>query len=174
MKNFKDQAQDMMGKKIKGYMADGGHADEAQDKALIKGMVKPLAMKKGYADGGMIDGGMAKMNLGKSGHKRGGKGKKGGTHVNVIVAGGGPKPPMAGPGPMAAPDAGPLPGGPGAGAMPPAPPPGAGSVPGGPMPPMRKGGAVKRASGGRVGGIKDGAGGGKGRLEKIKAYGDKA
>jgi hypothetical protein len=99
---------------------------------------------------------------GRLARARGGKAK--GTNVNIIIApgGGGPKPmPMGAP--MGAGPNGPV--GLHQGAPPPmAPPPGA-APPMGPPPMGRK-------SGGRTNyPIKDGAGGGKGRLEKIRAYG---
>jgi hypothetical protein len=82
------------------------------------------------------------------------KGKKGATHVNVIVAPQGGQPPMAGPSPQLAglagmkpPMAPPMAPPPGAGAPPPMMPPGAGAPPGGPpMPP----GMMPRAKGGKV------------------------
>jgi hypothetical protein len=81
------------------------------------------------------------------------KGKKGSTHVNVIVAPQGGQPPMAGPSPQLAglagmkpPMAPPMAPPSGAGAPPPMMPPGAGVPPGGPMPP----GMMPRAKGGRV------------------------
>jgi hypothetical protein len=103
--------------------------------------------------------------------------KKGaGNHVNVIVAGGGgqPRPQMPMPVPAAGAPMGARP------PMPPMPPPGpvaagmGGAGAPGPMMPPRPGmGAMPiRAKGGRVSyPLHDGAGGGEGRLQKIKAYG---
>lgn len=95
---------------------------------------------------------------GRLARARGGKAK--GTNVNIIIApSGGAKPPM----PMPMP--GPPPGGPAGlhqGAPPPMAPPGA-------APPMAP--PMPRKSGGRAYPIKDAAGGGKGRLEKVRAYG---
>lgn len=67
-------------------MARGGHPDEAADRKLIKGMVKPKALK--------IDGGKSMGRLDK--YARGGAVKKGATNVNVIIApqGGAGMPPM--------------------------------------------------------------------------------
>lgn len=138
------------------------------------------------AEGISASGSPAKPSLARPSRKVGkgkAKGKDGKTHINVIVApqsGASPGGPAPGPGPMAGPPPGPPP-------PMPMPPPGAG--PGGPPmpPPMRaKGGVVYRKKGGRVGtaecrsvggpasppkGFDAGAGGGKGRMEKIKKYG---
>ena len=130
------------------------------------------APRQGYATGGSVgslnkdgpalseglaaSGAPAKRSLARPGRKIGkgaGKKKDAKTNINVIVAPSAPK--EAGPGPMP-PMGGPPPG-------PPMPPPGAG----GPPMPMR-------ASGGAVGGLKNkdgGAGGGLGRLAKIRKYG---
>lgn len=177
--------------KLGGHMK--GHADEAEDKVLIKRMVKKPALK--LKSGGVAEGDESKPRadrLARGGKPKHAKGKAH-TQVNVIVGGGRPKPvPVPVPKPV------PVPVDPnamaGAGAMPP---PGAGA---GPMPPsgapmgLKRGG---RAAGGdcdsqrdSIRGIADGqfkkggrtkekfpvpmefgAGGGKGRLEKIKDYG---
>ena len=132
------------------------HSDEAEDRALVKKMVKPEDLRKGYASGGAV------------------KGKKG-TTVNVIIApqgGAGGTPPGAMP-----PPSGPMQPPPGMipppGAMPPKPPmAGApGLPPGAGAPPM-----MARKDGGRTPDypIKDGAGSGEGRLEKERAYGANA
>jgi len=121
---------------------------------------------------------------GRLARKTGGRASKGKMNVNIII-GAGPKGP-AGPGGMGPADGGmgapvgmrqglnpPMPP-PGPAGAPPAPPMGPGAMPPGGMPP----GAppmMGRKSGGRVSyPLKDGAGGGLGRLQKIKAYGDEA
>jgi hypothetical protein len=130
--------------------------------------------KKRADGGGVYD---PNIKLGpRDGYAKGGK-TKGRTNINIIIgnpggasppdAGGGPPPPLAGPPP--GPGAVPVP--------PPAPPPGmpmGGPPPGGAPPPMPMpppGGPMGRKHGGRAYPIDDGSGGGKGRLQKIKAYG---
>ena len=171
------------------------HDDEAEDKKLIKKVVKKDAIKHGMKHGGEAhaeDCRCAKCMGGRTKRASGGRtsvsdgelegtrptggrlAKKGGGSVVIVNIGKksmGDEPsgaPMGGlpPPPMALPPAalGMPPSGPAGG--PPMPPP----PMGGGMPPM-----MPRKSGGRVRyPIHDGAGGGKGRLQKIKAYGDKA
>lgn len=131
-------------KKLFGKFAKGGavHADEAEDKKLIKKEVKAEMRAEGHK---------GKARLDK--HARGGKVKHGGakhhTKINIVVApkAGGDMPPP-GAGPMAPPPGPPMPpkgpmmpppGGPMAGGMPPGGPPG--------MPGMKRGGGVKPKSG---------------------------
>lgn len=143
----------------------GGGSSPPRQHYASGGVVAKSGSNPALAEGIAASGSPAKPNTSKPGRKAKGKnaGKKG-TNVNVIVMPkGDDKPPMP---PM--PPVIPMPEGPPPMPMPPV---GAGPVgppPGGPpMPPMR-------ATGGRV--VKApkmdaGAGGAKGRLEKIKAYG---
>lgn len=176
-----------------GTYAKGGavHKDEAEDKALIKKMVKKKDLKpEKKAEGGFVHGGMPKKRLdkisrqtakgdantsmpfptGKEKFAKGGAAKgKGKTQVNVII-GHSPQPPMGGTS-MAPP---PPPNTP----MPPRPmmpPPGVGGPPpaghGAALPPGA--GMPMRAKGGSVPKMEFGGGGGKGRLEKRDKYGIK-
>lgn len=105
----------------------------------------------------------SKKRLDRPAYKNGGAVKKGGTTVNVIVA----SPPQK-------PEAPPMPP---PGAMP-MPPPPAGPPPGAGGPPPLPGVPMGRRHGGRVPTkapkMDFGAGGGKGRLEKARKYGDNA
>jgi len=164
----------------KGGKAEG-HPDVAEDKALIRKMVKPEA-RTGKKDGGSpVASGKyqgTRPTGGRIARADGGRTKKGKTNINIVIDAGGKQPGMPGmgdmskqmpppPTPMTPP---PQIGGP---PMPPGPPPGApmGGPPGMPpgIPPM------PRKRGGRTNaGFPDmeaGAGGGLGRLEKIKSYG---
>lgn len=135
----------------RGYAKGGAvHADEREDKAMIKNMVKKTSLK--------ADGGRVKARADRPARKKGGRVNHKGTTVNVIT--GHPGAPMAGLGGMAPPP-GPVPMGPPPMAIPPRPmmpPPGA-MPPGAPMMPPHKtggrvyknGGRVKRAMGGQIG-----------------------
>lgn len=155
--------------------ASGGkvHKDEAQDKALIHKMgcacSKCSGGRVGKSAGGVLSGGTRPAG-GRIARKGGGRAKKG-MNVNIIIAPSQPaqsKPMMPPPGgPQMPPGAGP-----GMHQGPPPPPP---AMAGGPPPmgmPRKDGGAVVGhfAKPGKYP-LKDGAGGAKGRLEKIKAYG---
>jgi len=112
-------------------------------------------------DGGHVEGSHTREHLAK--RARGGKvGKKGATHVNVIVApqGGGMHPPTASPIAQPAPAMAPHP--------PMAAPPGV-MAPARPMPPPMPG--MMRSRGGRLPRMEAGAGGGEGRIEKAREYG---
>lgn len=162
------------------------HEDIAEDKALIKKMVKPEARKARKDGGGIFSGEgypgkVPGATGGRTAHARGGKAGKGKTNINIIIGAG--KPGMGGPDPMGGPT---LPppgmGGPPPGATPvpmPMPPGGAPAPAAAPMPmpypvPMGGGaaGPLPRKSGGRTyRSYKDmdaGAGGGEGRLEKTE------
>lgn len=163
------------------------HEDVAEDKALIKKMVKPEARKARKEGGGVFTGEGYPGKVpgvvpgGRDAHARGGKAGKGKTNINIIIGAG--KPGMNGTDPMGGPT---LPppgmGAPPPGAMPvpmPMPPGGAPAPAAAPMPmpypvPMGGGGGgpLPRKAGGRTyRSYKDmdaGAGGGEGRLEKTE------
>lgn len=154
---------------ILGHREHGGSADETSDKAMIR---KAFTEHDAQLHGGkktrlkLASGGAAE---GEQGHRRLDRGgRKGASHVNVIVApgaGGGQQPAMAPrpvpvPVPVRPPMGGPTPGAMGPGGppgMPPGMPPGLAARPGmGPpgvppgMPIRAAGGRVRRASGGKV------------------------
>lgn len=115
----------------KGYAAGGAvHSDEAEDRKMVKGMVKKSAMK--------AEGEKPKHRADRPHRAKGGRVKHKGTTVNVNVA-----PPMGG---APAPGLGPMP------LPPPGPPPMAAAPPGPPMmpPPGIGPGMPPRSNGGRT------------------------
>lgn len=181
---------------VGGHMKD--HPDEAEDKKLIKKEVAKARIK--LKTGGAAEGDEPKHRADRMSRGGKSKGHKGGhTTVNVVVAGQHPKPvPVPVPKPVPVPvDPNAIAAGgppPGAGPMPP------GQDPNAPPLGLKRGGRAKRADGGsadlkmesqrdKIKGLPDGqfakggrtkkmpvpmnagAGGGKGRLEKIKDYG---
>ena len=152
---------DSKGEKIRtaamGEDVGRGHTGPADDGS--EGVI-PTHYAKGYESAAANEATLGKkargQRLDRPAYKGGGRVK--GTTVNIIVA---PQTKPEGP-PMPPPGALPP--------MPPGPPPGPPPMPpGGPLPGIPMG----RKHGGRVH-MKAGAGGGKGRLAKIKAYGDNA
>jgi hypothetical protein len=180
-RDVKEANQDRPGEKHRGGMARGGHADAAQDRKLIHEMgckcAKCSGGRVGKAAGGSLDGTIQGMRPqgGRLARKSGGRSKKG-MNVNIIIAPAqSPRAAMPPPGALPAPGGGPL--GMHQGAPPPMPPPGAAAAGAPPaMMPRARGG---RASDGVLAKpgkypLKDGGGGGLGRLEKQKAYGSNA
>lgn len=128
MKTYRDASKISRASKMECYKSGGRvHDDAAEDRAMVRSMVKPTAMKAG---GGPIEGGGTKRRMDRKGPKsdKGGEKKSGKVNVNIIVANPGKDAPGAGPMPIAPP---PKPMIPPAG-PPPMPPPGP------PLPPMRK------------------------------------
>jgi hypothetical protein len=149
------------GKKIPaGRLEKAAHSKNSKlaARARLAETLKGLPHK---ASGGAIPDGTRPAG-GRLARKEGGRAKKG-MNVNIIIApGSSQKPPMPPPGALPPPGGGPV------GlhqAAPPPMPPGAGAPMGAPPMPMA------RKSGGRAYPIESGAGGGLGRLEKIRAYG---
>lgn len=177
------QAREIL--KKAGYRS-GGHlhskADEMEDATKIKRGIsehenhlhpgKPKTRLR-LRDGGSCEGLAAGGRSDRKPRGAKGKGKKGGTTVNVVIAHPHPKP-VPIPVPVGA---GAPPGGP-AGPMPPPPddgaPPMMGPGPGGPPMGAKKGGRIGLKKGGKAkftAPMEAGSGGGRGRLEKAKAYG---
>ena len=171
-----------------GYKKGGAaHPDVAEDKALIKKMVKPSA-RTGKAEGGEAGRSLyvrqgyphevPGADGGRTAKKRGGALGKGKTNVNIMIHphSGMSQPPVMPPmgGPMIPPPPPPRPpmppmGGAPMGGAPELPPMGAGR-PG--MPPIGRKNGGKIPAGMKTRHVIDNAaGGGLGRLEKIKAYG---
>ena len=167
-------------------MKKGGkvHDDVAEDKALIKKMVKPEA-RKARKDGGSTFSGPGYPGKvpgvvpgGRDAHARGGKAGKGKTNINIIIGAG--KPGMGEVDPMGGPTSPPPGMGNAPGATPiamPMPPGGAPAAAPAPMPipypvPMGGGAPMPRKSGGRTyrsyQDMDAGAGTGRGRLEKTE------
>jgi hypothetical protein len=151
--------------------ASGGkvHKDEAQDKALIHKMGCGCSKCSGGRVGRKSGGG-TRPKGGRIARQGGGRAKKG-MNVNIIIAPSQPQKPMMPPpgGPPMPPGAGPVGMHQGPPPPPAMPPPGAAAPMG---MPRKDGGAVVGhfAKPGKYP-LKDGSGGGKGRKEKIKAYG---
>jgi hypothetical protein len=153
------EANAKLGKPHIGGYAKGGHVSGCKCKECMGGKVMKAA------GGGINYTGGTRPTGGREARASGGKTGKGKTNINIIIAGKGdsdpsmgqvppmpPRPPT--PVPMASPAGSPVPGG-----MPPGAPP--------QMPPPMMG----RKSGGRAYPVDAGAGGARGRLEKIKSYG---
>lgn len=134
----------------RGYASGGSvkHSDAAEDKKLVKSMVKKVALR--------ADGGAVKARADRPARKKGGRVKKSSTTVNVItggaspVAGLGAAPSPMPPPPMAAAPP-PMPPRPPMIAPPGAPGPGAPGLPPGPMLPPHASGGRAYKKGGRVG-----------------------
>jgi len=164
------------GSKHIGGMKKGGRAHKATGGNMtamaLPQAFTPVARKAGgkcgggmvsKSAGGVIDGG-TRPKGGRMARKAGGRTKKG-MNVNIIIAPGQNRPMMPPPGMAPPPGAGPM--GLRQGMPPPMPPAGAPA----PMGPPASAMPMPRKRGGRAYPIDSGAGGGLGRLEKIRAYG---
>jgi hypothetical protein len=163
-RDVKAANEDRDGTKHIGGMKTGGRAHKATG-----GNMSAMALPQAFTPvarkaGGVIDGG-TRPKGDRIARAKGGRAKKG-MNVNIIIgAGAGQRSPMAPP-IMPPPPGGPV--GLRQGMPSPMPPPGAAAPmgPGAAMPPP-----MPRKRGGRAYPIESGAGGGLGRLEKIRAYG---
>lgn len=162
------QGEKIPAKKLNAAAAKGGKEGE---RARLAKTLKGLPHK---AAGGSLDGSIQGMRpqSGRMARKGGGRTKKG-TNINIVIAPQSPRPAMPPPGVLPPPGGGPL--GLHQGAPPPMPPPGA--------PPPAGPAMMSRARGGRTSEmlakpgrypLRDGSGGGLGRLEKVKGYGKNA
>jgi hypothetical protein len=170
-RDLKDANQDREGHKHIGALKDGGKAEHPERKRDLKAaelLVKDHKRKDGGSvSDGEIEGTRPKGD--REAHAHGGKAGKGKMNVNIIIGAHAAQPeappPPPGPPPGAPPVLPPRPvpaAPPPMGAMPPmgGPP---GGMPPGAMPGRKDGGAIK---------MDFAAGGGKGRLEKIRKYGE--
>lgn len=192
-RDVKEANEERDGTKHVGGFKRGGapHGDEAEDRKLVKSMVRPDALKVGKKHGGEIHAhgcGCSKCSVsdgemegtrptgGRMARKDGGRAGKGKMNVNIVIAAGGRSPggdQQAPPAEMMPhPQGVPVPAPPPQGA---APMPVPVQMPPGAPPP----GMMARKSGGRTMKVArdmaehgGGGGSGLGRLEKIRAYGD--
>lgn len=143
MKDLRKKSNASMEAKVKangGTLKSKAHPDEAEDKAMVKKMVKPSALAE-RKKGGSVKNARSK------------------TQINVVVAPRGKDRPVPVPIPVREGAAGPA-------AVAPSRPLVRPAAPQGDAIPLKKGGKAKRADGGRVGKFDAGAGSGEGRLEK--------
>lgn len=172
----KDEAQDRMLAKKYGISMEKwekSEKDKKHDKQQSMKGLKEGGRTAKYSGGGVFSGESYPGKVpgatgGRNAHAKGGKAGKGKTNINIVIASGPPKGEGMMPNaPVPAPKAMPVP--PPAAGMPMMPPPGMAPAGGPPVPPP---GMMPRKNGGRTIHVIDhAAGGGLGRLEKIKAYG---